>query len=159
MNKDEIKGAVKDVAGKAQREVGKLTGSEEQQVKGGLKQAEEMQAEAKAALEQYQHQLAEARHEAARIREQAKEQGVTIIQEMREQAQAESHRIAEQARVQIQAERQQVLAQLRTEIGDLSTQLASRIVGESLEDEARQRRVVERFLADLEERQPVGDRS
>ncbi len=128
-------------------------------IEGGLKQAEEMQAEAKAALEQYQHQLAEARHEAARIREQAKEQGVTIIQEMREQAQAESHRIAEQARVQIQAERQQVLAQLRTEIGDLSTQLASRIVGESLEDEARQRRVVERFLADLEERQPVGDRS
>jgi uncharacterized protein YjbJ (UPF0337 family) len=40
MNKDEIKGAVKDVAGKAQREVGKLTGSEEQQVKGGLKQVE-----------------------------------------------------------------------------------------------------------------------
>lgn len=40
MNKDEIKGAVKDVAGKAQREVGKLTGSEKQQVKGALNQAE-----------------------------------------------------------------------------------------------------------------------
>ena len=40
MNKDEIKGAVKDVAGKAQREVGKLTGSEEQQVKGAMNQAE-----------------------------------------------------------------------------------------------------------------------
>ena len=64
-----------------------------------------------------------------------------------------------QAHAQIDAERQQVLAQLRTEIGELSTQLASRIVGESLEDEARQRRVVERFLAELEERQPVGEPS
>ena len=40
MNKDEIKGAVKDVAGKAQREVGKLTGSDKQQVKGAMNQAE-----------------------------------------------------------------------------------------------------------------------
>ena len=128
-------------------------------IEGGIKQAEDMQAEAKAALEQYQHQLAEARHEASRIREEAKEQGASIIAEMREQAQAEGQRIAAQAHTQIQAERQQVLAQLRTEIGELSTQLASRIVGESLEDEARQRRTVERFLADLEERQPVGERS
>jgi len=40
MNTDKIKGAAKDVAGKAQREVGKLTGSEKQQVKGTMNQAE-----------------------------------------------------------------------------------------------------------------------
>jgi F-type H+-transporting ATPase subunit b len=125
-------------------------------IEGGLKQAEETQAEAKAALEKYQQQLAEARHEASRIREDAKEQGATIIAELRAQAQAESQRIVAQAHSQIDAERQQVLAQLRTEIGELSTQLAGRIVGESLEDEARQRRIVERFLSELEERQPVG---
>jgi F-type H+-transporting ATPase subunit b len=128
-------------------------------IEGGLKQAEETQAEAKAALEKYQQQLAEARHEASRIREDAKEQGATIIAELRAQAQAESQRIVAQAHAQIEAERQQVLAQLRTEIGELSTQLAGRIVGESLEDEARQRRIVERFLAELEDRQPVGEPS
>ncbi|MEQ4204379.1 F0F1 ATP synthase subunit B [Actinopolymorpha sp. B17G11] len=128
-------------------------------IEGGLKQAEETQAKAEAALEQYQQQLAEARHEASRIREDAREQGAAIIAELRAQAQAESQRIVAQAHTQIDAERQQVLAQLRTEIGELSTQLASRIVGESLEDEARQRRVVERFLAELEEPQPVGEPS
>jgi uncharacterized protein YjbJ (UPF0337 family) len=40
MNKDEIKGTVKDVAGKTQQKVGELTGSEEQQVKGLKNQAE-----------------------------------------------------------------------------------------------------------------------
>jgi F-type H+-transporting ATPase subunit b len=125
-------------------------------IEGGMKQAEEAQAEAKAALEQYQQQLSEARHEASRIREEAREQGAAIIAELREQAQAESQRIVGQAHAQIEAERQQAMNQLRTEIGALSTQLASRIVGESLEDEARQRRTVERFLAELEEQAPEG---
>ena len=39
---------------------------------------------------------------------------------------------------------------LRAEVGTLATTLAGRIVGESLEDEARQSRVVDRFLAELE---------
>jgi uncharacterized protein YjbJ (UPF0337 family) len=40
MNKDELKGSVKDVAGKAQQKVGELTGSEKQQIKGLKNQAE-----------------------------------------------------------------------------------------------------------------------
>ena len=38
MNKDQVKGTAKDVAGKVQEEVGKLVGSKEQQVKGLAKQ-------------------------------------------------------------------------------------------------------------------------
>ncbi len=38
MNKNQIKGAAKDVAGKVQEEAGKLVGSKEQQVKGLNKQ-------------------------------------------------------------------------------------------------------------------------
>jgi uncharacterized protein YjbJ (UPF0337 family) len=38
MNKDQVKGAVKTVVGKAQEEAGKLVGSKEQQVKGLNKQ-------------------------------------------------------------------------------------------------------------------------
>jgi multidrug resistance efflux pump len=82
--------------------------------------------------------------------EDAKTQGSQILAEMREQAQAESARIKASAQAQLEAERAQVLAQLRTEVGGLATTLASRIVGESLEDDARARRTVERFLADLE---------
>jgi F-type H+-transporting ATPase subunit b len=119
-------------------------------IEGGLARAEEAQAEANKTLKQYQDQLANARHEAARLREDAKEQGAQIIAEMREQAQAEARRITEAAQSQIEAERQQALISLRQQVGTLSTDLASRIVGESLTDDARQERMVDRFLDDLE---------
>jgi F-type H+-transporting ATPase subunit b len=119
-------------------------------IEGGLKAAETKQAEADAKLAELDRQLSEARHEAARIREDAREQGASIIAEMREQAQTESSRIVEHGKTQIEAERQQAVASLRAEVGALATGLASRIVGESLDDEARQSRVVERFLGELE---------
>ncbi len=122
-----------------------------EQIEGGLAKSVEAQAEAAALLETYRQQLAEARHEAARMREEAREQGAQIIAEMREQAQAEARRITESAQAQIEAERQQALASLRTEVGTLATELASRIVGESLTDEARRSRMVDRFLGELEQ--------
>jgi F-type H+-transporting ATPase subunit b len=129
-------------------------------IEGGMNAAKLAQAEAKAALDKYNAQLGEARQEAAKIREDAREQGALIIAEMREQANTEADRIVTHARTQIDAERTQAVASLRREVGTMATTLASRIVGESLEDEARQRRTVERFLADLESsesaRQAVG---
>ena len=119
-------------------------------IEGGMAQAEEAQAEAKAALEKYNAQLAGARTEANEIRETAREQGASIVAEMRGQAQAEAARITESAKRQVDAERQQAVVSLRQEVGALSTSLASKIVGESLEDEVRQNGIVDRFLAELE---------
>lgn len=119
-------------------------------IEGGLQAAETKQAEADAKLAELEQQLADARHEAARIREEAREQGAAIVSEMREQAQAESTRIVDAGKAQLEAERQQAVTSLRAEVGTLATGLAGRIVGESLDDDARQSRVVERFLADLE---------
>ena len=119
-------------------------------IEGGMKQAEKAQAEAAAALEQYRAQLAEARGEAGRIREEAREEGAQILAEMRAQAQAEAQRITESAHTQIAAERQQALAELRREVGALAVDLASRIVGESLEDDVRRRGTVDRYLDELE---------
>ena len=131
-------------------------------IEGGLARSEEAQAEAKQLLDQYREQLAEARHEAARLREEAREQGAQIIAEMREQAQAEARRITESAQAQIEAERQQAMVSLRNDVGRISTDLAGRIVGESLTEETRQKGIVERFLAELESgdvvREKVGER-
>lgn len=120
-------------------------------IEGGIAKAEKAQAEADEALHQYQEQLAEARTEAGRIREEARAEGASIVTEMRTQAQAEADRITSAAQQQIEAERQQAMVQLRAEVGRLATDLASRIVGESLADEARSSRVVDRFLDELDE--------
>src|SRR6516164_5863460 len=100
-------------------------------IEGGLARSEEAQAEAKQMLDEYREQPAGARHEDDRLREEAREQGARIIAEMREQAQAEARRITESAQAQIQAERQQALT--------------------ALPAEARQSRMVDRFLDELEQ--------
>jgi F-type H+-transporting ATPase subunit b len=122
-----------------------------EQIEGGLARAEEEQEEAQRILEEYKQQLAEARHDAARLREEAREQGAQIIAEMRQQAEAEARRVTEAAQAQIDSERQQALISLRAEVGTLAVELAGRIVGESLTDEARQARMVDRFLGELEQ--------
>jgi F-type H+-transporting ATPase subunit b len=119
-------------------------------IEGGMAQAQEAQEEAQQALEQYRAQLAEARHDAARLREEAREQGTAILAEMRENANAESRRILDAAHQQIAADRQQAFNELRSDIGRLATELAGRIVGESVQDHALQTRVIDRFLDDLD---------
>ncbi|MFI2753544.1 F0F1 ATP synthase subunit B [Cellulomonas sp. P22] len=119
-------------------------------IEGGLAQAEVAQAEADAALAEYKLQLQEARAEAARIREDARAEGGQIVADLRTKATDEASRIVETAQKQIDAERQQASVSLRADVGALATQLASKIVGESLEDEVRSSRVVDRFLDELE---------
>ena len=119
-------------------------------IEGGIAKAEAAQAEASAALDEYRQQLTEARTEANRIREDARAEGAQILAELKEKAQSEAARISEQAQVQIDAERQAAVTSLRSEVGSLATELAGKIVGESLNDDERSARVVDRFLADLE---------
>ncbi len=111
---------------------------------------ESARADANAAEAEFKAQIADARHEAARIREEAREQGAQIVAEMRQQGEVEKARIVDNGHAQIAAERQQAVASLRAEVGTLATTLAGRIVGESLEDDERSTRVVDRFLADLD---------
>ncbi len=119
-------------------------------IEGGLAQAETAQEQAAAALAEYQQQLQDARTEASRIREEARAEGSQIVAEARQRATVEAARIAETAQRQVEAERRQAAVSLRTDVGSLATELASRIVGESLDDEARRSRVVDRFLDELD---------
>lgn len=120
-------------------------------IQGGIEKAEKAQLEAAQALEEYKAQLATAREDGSRIREEAKTQGAAIVTDMRQQAQDESSRLLANAKAQIEAERVAAVTQLRSEVGGLATTLAGRIVGESLEDDERARRTVDRFLAELEQ--------
>ena len=119
-------------------------------IEGGMERAEAMQAEAKAALEQYRAQLAEARNEAAQIRDQARAEGQQILEELRVQAQEESARIVARGEEQLATARQQVVNELRGQIGALAVDLAGRVVGESLAEDARRSGTVDRFLAELD---------
>jgi F-type H+-transporting ATPase subunit delta len=98
-------------------------------IEGGIERAEAMQVEARAALDQYRAQLAEARSEAAQIRDQARAEGQQILEELRAQAQEESARIVARGEEQLTSQRQQVVNELRGQIGALAVELAGRVVG------------------------------
>jgi F-type H+-transporting ATPase subunit b len=119
-------------------------------IEGGMERAEKAQLEAERALSQYTEQLSKAREEAQTLREEARVQGASIVDELRAKAQEEAARITAAAHASIEAERQQAITSLRNEVGALAVELASKIVGEALDDQARQSRIVDRFLDDLE---------
>jgi F-type H+-transporting ATPase subunit b len=119
-------------------------------IQGGMEKAERAQVEAERALAQYTAQLNEARGEAQKIREDARVQGAAIIEDLRSKAAEEAARITAAATAAIQSERQQAMTALRNEVGALATDLASKIVGEALDDQVRQSRIVDRFITDLE---------
>lgn len=118
-------------------------------IEGGIEKAEKAQAEAEAALAQYKAQLSDAYSEAAKIRDDARLEAERIKEELRADAQDEAARIIAQGHAALQAQKAQIVAELRSELGRNSVELASRIVGESLEDETRRKGTVDRFLTEL----------
>jgi F-type H+-transporting ATPase subunit b len=119
-------------------------------IEGGIKRAEIAQAEANELLSQYKKQLAEARTEAAQIRDQARADAAGIRDDVLAKAAEDRDRIIAAGRDQLAAERATIVRELRGQIGTLAVELAGRIVGESMEDEARRRGTVDRFLSELD---------
>ncbi|MGH2603940.1 MAG: F0F1 ATP synthase subunit B [Dehalococcoidia bacterium] len=119
-------------------------------IEGGIKRAEGAQAEANKLLEQYQQQLSEAKAEAARIRDEARAEAIASRDEILARTAEERDRIIAAGKEQLTQERETLVRQLRAEMGAFAVELASRIVGESLADEARRTGTVDRFLTELE---------
>ena len=128
----------------------------EDRIEGGIERAEAAQAEAKAALEKYNSQLAEARTEAAKIRDEARAQGQRIIADATTKANDESARIIESGEKQLAAQREQVVAELRKEMGQNSINLAERLLGEQLSDDVRNSSTLDNFLSNLDTVAPAG---
>ncbi|WP_166985488.1 F0F1 ATP synthase subunit B [Canibacter zhoujuaniae] len=124
-------------------------------IEGNIAKADEAQAKAEAALQEYTNQLATARAEAGEIREAARVDANKIVAQAKEDAIAEQARIQAAAQAQIEAERQSAVVSLRQEVGTLAIDLASGVVGESLQDDAKANALVDRFLADLEKSETV----
>ncbi|GGZ58035.1 F0F1 ATP synthase subunit B [Streptomyces subrutilus] len=132
--------------------INKVLDERREAIEGGIEKAEAAQTEAQSVLEQYKAQLAEARHEAARLRQEALEQGTALKEELRAEGQRQREEIIAAGHAQIEADRKAASHALRQDVGKLATDLAGKLVGESLEDHARQSRTIDRFLGELEEK-------
>jgi len=111
-----------------------------------FEEAAQAKQRAEAAQAEYAASMSEARAEGARIRDEARVQGQQIIEDMRAQAQQEVDTINAQGREQLAADRESMIGGLRSEMATLAVELAGRIVGESLIEQARTSGTVERFM-------------
>ena len=93
--------------------------------------------------QRYREALSEARNESSQIRDEARAEGNRTIEELREQANAEVARTREHAEQQLAQQRERVVSELRGSVGDLSTKLASHVVGTDVTGSVRQVRIDE----------------
>ena len=107
--------------------INKVLEERREAIEGGIEKAEAAQVEAQSVLEQYKAQ-------------------------MRAEGQRQREEIVAAGHAQIEADRKAASSALRQDVGKLATDLAGKLVGESLEDHARQSRTIDRFLDDLEEK-------
>ncbi len=134
--------------------INKVLNEREQLTEGRIEEADETRAEAARVHAEYQELLAEARHEAARLRQESLEQGNAIIAELRAEGLRQREEIISAGHAVIDAERAVAEAELREQVGRLATELAGRIVGESVGEFVDRSGIVDRFMAELKAAEP-----
>ncbi|THV42893.1 F0F1 ATP synthase subunit B [Glycomyces buryatensis] len=119
-------------------------------IEGGIERAETAQEEANQTLEEYRRKLEGAQSEAAAIRDEARADAVAAKEEILVSAREEANRIIAAGHAQIEASRQQLVRELRSEVGNLAVDLAGKIIGQRLADDASTTETVDQFLAQME---------
>jgi F-type H+-transporting ATPase subunit b len=117
-------------------------------IEGKLEQAEREREEAEQLLEEYRRRLRDAEDETQRILEEARSNAERVRRDLLAKAEGDAGRELDRARQAIRAERDQAIRQLRNEVGTLAVELATRVVGDSL-DRERQLRLVDEYIDEL----------
>jgi F-type H+-transporting ATPase subunit b len=124
-------------------------------IEGKLKHAEQERQQAEELLRQYRERLASAEDEAQRIIDEARANSERLRRDLMAKAEQEANRVIEQGREAIRGERDRAVRQLRTEVGSLAVELATRVVGDSL-DRDRQLRLIDQYIDQLGDHAQAG---
>ena len=119
-------------------------------IAGQIADAEGAKTEAQSLLKDYKSQLAEAKTEGNKIIEEARISGDSLKADIVAKAADEAGQIMAKARDEAASEKDRALAEARSEVGEISIDLAGKIVGETLDAKAHEE-LVERYLRDLEQ--------
>lgn len=117
----------------------------EEMIKDSLEKSETARIESERVLEEYRQQLADAKAQAAQIVADAKQTGEAVKADITDKAHVEADAMIEKARAAIEAEKKAAVAELQGSIADTSVAVASRLIGDDLDDEAH-RKIIERYV-------------
>ncbi|WP_042804608.1 ATP synthase F0 subunit B [Streptomyces sp. C] len=130
--------------------IGKVLEARDAATEGVLARCEDTHLEAQHVRAVYQAELTAARHEAARIRQTALEEGAALLASVRAEGQRAREELIAASAVQLAADRVVAEAELREDVLGLATELAGRILGEPLTDTDRNRSVADAFFAEAD---------
>jgi F-type H+-transporting ATPase subunit b len=120
----------------------------EERIRQDLERAESAKTESEEVLTQYQAQVADARGEAGRIIEEARQAADQVRRELIARADEEAAEVKARAEADIVLQRDRALAELRTDVASMSIELAERIVGRNL-DRTTQMQLVDSFIDEV----------
>jgi F-type H+-transporting ATPase subunit b len=136
--------------------VGGMLRDRRERIEQGLRDADAARRDRESAADQRQAVIAEARREASEIVARAQK----LSDETREKGvadtQTEIERLRERALADIEAERKRALADVRDQVAELAILAAGKVVGETMSG-AREKRLVDEFLAQVSASAPAGD--
>ena len=116
----------------------------EMTIKDSLEKSEQARVESERVLEEYKRQLEDAKAQAAQIAD-AKKTGEAVKADITDKAQSEATAMIEKAHNAIEAEKKAAISELQGSVADLSVSVASRLIGEDLND-AEHRKIIERYV-------------
>lgn len=124
-------------------------------IEGKLEHAERERQRAEELLREYRTRLASAEQEAQRIIDEARANAERLRRDLMAKAEQEADRAINQGREAIRGERDRAMRELRTEVGSLAVELATRVVGDSL-DRDRQLRLIDQYIEQLADHAQAG---
>jgi F-type H+-transporting ATPase subunit b len=117
-------------------------------IKKSIEDADRQRAEAKKLMDDYQKQLADARNEAGKILEEARQLGERVRKEVVDKAGAEASAAAQRAQEEIQRQKEKGIQEMKDTVAALSVQIASRVIEKEV-NEAAHRQLIENLIKDL----------
>ena len=118
-------------------------------IKGQMEQAESAKVDAETLLADYKSQLSGAKAEGSKIIDEARSAADQMKADLVAKAEQDADQIRSKARDEAAAEKSRALADARTQVGEISVDLAGKIVGESLDAKSHQA-LIDNYLSDLE---------
>ena len=110
------------------------------------KQANERLASIQAESEKL---LADAKAQQKDIISSAMQEKQRIVQAAQDEAQESANQLIEEARQSIQAEKEKALQDVRNEVATLALDIAEKVIGERMKDDATQRKTIEQLIDKL----------
>ena len=114
-------------------------------IREALEKSEQARIESERVLAEYKRQLEETKAQSAQIIADAKKTGEAVKADITAKAQAEAAGMIEKAHAAIEADKKAAIAELQGSVADLSVAVASRLIGEDLNDDEH-RKIIERYV-------------